>query len=146
MMPLHWTSCQNRHEAILNLLLEKDAKLDPTRARRTSLGWFARFGESAIILNLLREKGFELESHGRTPLSFAASEGHEGMVKLLIQKGAELECKDVHGRKPLSYAASRGRWQKCQAVVKLLVEKGAELESKDIHGRTPLHLRVMRQW
>jgi ankyrin repeat protein len=57
------------------------------------------------------------------------------MVKLLLEKGAELESKDKSGRTPLSRAAADGR----EAVVKLLLEKGAELESKDLgDGRTPL--------
>jgi hypothetical protein len=57
------------------------------------------------------------------------------VVKLLLEKGAELESKDNDGRTPLSWAAKNGH----KAVVKLLLEKGAELESKDrVDGRTPL--------
>ena len=49
-------------------------------------------------------------------------------MKLLLEKGAELESKDTeYGRTPLSWAAGNGH----EAVVKLLLEKGAELESKD---------------
>jgi ankyrin repeat protein len=55
-------------------------------------------------------------------------------VKLLLEKGAELETKDNVSRTPLSYAASNGQ----EAVVKLLLEKGAELETKDNVGQTPL--------
>jgi ankyrin repeat protein len=47
--------------------------------------------------------------------------GHEAMAKLLVEKGAKLECVDTKGQTPLSYAAFTGR----EAVVKLLVEKGA---------------------
>jgi ankyrin repeat protein len=58
------------------------------------------------------------------------------VVKLLLEKGAELESKDKDfGQTPLSWAAECGH----EAVVKLLLEKGAELESKDNnYGRTPL--------
>ena len=49
-------------------------------------------------------------------------------MKLLLEKGAELETKDTRfGQTPLSYAAQKGH----EAVVKLLLEKGAELETKD---------------
>ena len=49
-------------------------------------------------------------------------------MKLLLEKGAELEAKDKnYGRTPLSWAAEKGH----EAVVKLLLEKGAELEAKD---------------
>ena len=43
------------------------------------------------------------------------------VVKLLVEKGAELNSKDADGKTPLSYAASRG-----EEMVKLLVEKGAQ--------------------
>jgi hypothetical protein len=57
------------------------------------------------------------------------------VVKLLLEKGAELDSKDtIYGRTPLSWTAKTGR----EAVVKLLLEKGAGLDSKDIGDRTPL--------
>jgi ankyrin repeat protein len=56
-----------------------------------------------------------------TPLLYAAENGHEAVVKLLLEQGAELETKDLDGRTPLSRAVENGH----EAVVKLLVEKGA---------------------
>jgi ankyrin repeat protein len=57
------------------------------------------------------------------------------VVKLLLEKGAELESRDKRwGQTPLSWAAKNGH----EAVVKLLLEKGAELGAKDLWGRTPL--------
>jgi Ankyrin repeats (3 copies)/Ankyrin repeat len=62
-------------------------------------------------------------------------------VKLLVEKGAELETESKSGRTPLSWAAEKGH----EAVVKLLVEKGAELEAKDGNsGRTPLLWAAVR--
>jgi ankyrin repeat protein len=67
-----------------------------------------------------------------------AAKGHEAVMKLLLEKGAELETKDDdRGRTPLLLAAENGH----EAVVKLLLEKGAELETKDDdRGQTPLSL------
>ena len=62
------------------------------------------------------------DSDGRTPLSWPAWNGHDAVVKLLLEKGAELETKDSDGQTPLSWAAEDGH----DAVVKLLLEKGAE--------------------
>jgi ankyrin repeat protein len=67
------------------------------------------------------------------PLSWAAERGHVDTVKLLLERGAEVDSKDNDGRTPLSWAARRP-----EAVVKLLLERGAELDSKDNYGRTPL--------
>jgi ankyrin repeat protein len=76
------------------------------------------------------------DGYGRTPLSWAAEKGHEAVVRLLVEKGADLESRDSYdGRTPLSWAAEKGH----EAVVKLLLGKGAELEAKDkYYGRTPL--------
>jgi ankyrin repeat protein len=54
-----------------------------------------------------------------TPLLWAADKGHEVVVKLLLEKGAELETKDNYGQTPLLWAVEREH----EAVVKLLVEK-----------------------
>jgi ankyrin repeat protein len=68
--------------------------------------------------------------------SLATGSGRKAVVKLLLEKGAELEPKDdEYGVTPLWLAAANGH----EAVVKLLLEKGAELESKDDKcGCTPL--------
>jgi ankyrin repeat protein len=98
----------------------------------------AYFGLKEAMTTLLK-KGHDLDSknsYGRTPLSHAAGNGHEAVVKLLLKKGAELENKDTkYGRTPLSRAAENSR----EAVVRLLM-KGAELDTRDesSYGRTPL--------
>jgi ankyrin repeat protein len=90
-----------------------------------------------VVKLLLAQKTIHVDpkdSDGRTPLSWAAENGHEVVVELLLEKDAELESKGRDGRTPLSWAAESGR----EAVVELLLEEGAELESKDKDGRTPL--------
>jgi ankyrin repeat domain-containing protein 50 len=88
-----------------------------------------------LLLRLFKGKAVNTnatDEDGQTPLSWAAEKGHEAVVKLLLEKGAELETKDKdYGQTPLSWAAEKGH----EAVVKLLLEKGAELETKSNHGR-----------
>ena len=98
----------------------------------------AYFGLTGVIMALLKNiHDLDVkDTYDRTPLSWAAIYGHEAVVKLLLEKGAQLESKDnKYGQTPLSWAAETGH----EAVVKLLLEKGAQLESKDnVIGRTPL--------
>lgn len=73
-----------------------------------------------------------VQGSGRTPLSWAARNGHEMVVKVLVENGAEFESKDNGGQTPLSLAAENGH----EAVVGLLLEKGAKAESTDKRDRT----------
>lgn len=75
------------------------------------------------------------DSYGRTPLSWAAESGREAVVKLLLDKGAELETKSNTGWTPLSWAA----WSGHEAVVKLLLDTGmVDVNAKDEDSSTPL--------
>ncbi|KAH0533932.1 hypothetical protein FGG08_007454 [Glutinoglossum americanum] len=138
--PLSWAA-ENGHEAMVKLLLEKRAELEPSDSKygQTPLLFAAENGHEAVV-KLLLEKGAKMEStdnkYGQTPLSWAAENGREAVVKLLLEKGAEMESTDSeYGQTPLSWAAESGH----EAVVKLLLEKGADMESTDSgNGRTPL--------
>ena len=68
------------------------------------------------------------DDSGRTPLSWAAQNGHESTIKLLLVTGkADVDSKDDYGGTPLSWAAENGR----EAVIKLLLATGkANVDSK----------------
>ena len=120
------------------------SKYSQVPRQMTGLHLAAYFGVHEATNTLIgRGRSLDLkDGYGRTPLSRAAGGGHEAVVKLLVEKGAQLEAKDtLYGRTPLSFAAWRGH----EAVVKLLVEKGAQLEAKDtLYGRTPLSCAAER--
>ena len=61
---------------------------------------------------------FRSKTYGRMPLSWAAQNGHEAVVKLLLETGkVDVDSKDKgYGQTPLSWAAQNGH----EAVVKLL--------------------------
>jgi ankyrin repeat protein len=100
-------------------------------------------------------------------LHCAAFNGHEAVVTLLLDKGAELEIKDTQSYYPIHLSVSRGHVSITEqllaagadievltsqngtplhiaaasnhpAVVAVLVKEGANLEAKDANGLTPL--------
>jgi hypothetical protein len=98
----------------------------------------ARYGLGCLAEKLLKEPGYNLRADakdevGRTPLSWAAENGHEAVVRLLVERDdVEADPEDKDGRTPLWYAAERGH----EAVVRLLVERD-DVEA-DKFGQTPL--------
>ena len=58
------------------------------------------------------------------------------MMRLLLEKGTDLESKYKGGRISLPWAAANGH----DGVLKLLLEKGTELEPKNNNCQTPLSL------
>ncbi|KAF1970588.1 ankyrin, partial [Bimuria novae-zelandiae CBS 107.79] len=73
------------------------------------------------------------KEYDQVQLLVAAQYGHEAVVELLLNKGADLETKDKNGQTPFLRAAEGGH----KAVVELLLDKGADLETKGKNGRTP---------
>ena len=123
-------------------------KLNPTRnfsfpRERTIISIFADYGDNiSASYYLLSEKeinkvGIDFkDGSGQTPLSLAAENGHDAVVKLLLEIGkVDVDSRDDNSRTPLSYAAGNGQ----NAVVKLLLETGKiNVNSGGYYGRTPL--------
>jgi len=72
----------------------------------------------------------------RTPLSWAAGNGDEDVVKMLFEReDVTPSAADNDGRKPLPWAAGKG----CEDIVKMLLrQRDANADTADNDGRTPL--------
>jgi hypothetical protein len=74
----------------------------------------------------------------RSLLPEAVAAGNSMVVKLLLDKGVELESKDRSNKTPILTAVGKGYVE----IVQLLLEKGARLESRDLLRQTPLLIAV----
>jgi ankyrin repeat protein len=71
-----------------------------------------------------------------TPLAVAAREGHVGVVRLLLKRGAEVHTAGRTGNTALHYAAMEGH----EEVVNVLLSSGADNSMKIRYGFTALML------
>lgn len=96
----------------------------------------ARSGDVQKLKSILMtapESIGKTDNKGRTPLHISASRGRSAAVKLLIEKGAQLNAADKDGRTPLFLAVDSGDVES----VKLLVTAGADRSIADRSGVTP---------
>ena len=71
---------------------------------------------------------------GLTLLMFAARNGHERVVELLLRHGAKVNLQHSVGCTALMAAAQQGH----ERVVELLIRRGAEINKQDSNGGTAL--------
>src|SRR5215216_1981010 len=85
----------------------------------------ARRGDAAALKAFL-DKGVDVNSktrYGATALSYACDKGHVEVVRLLIERGADVNVRDTfYGEVPLGWAAGKGHVE----IIKLLLDKGAK--------------------
>jgi ankyrin repeat protein len=122
----------------------------------TSLMIASYFGLAAVVKHLLELDSIDLDSrdgtYGRSAISWAAENGFDVVVKLLIKgichrlkgiklpfrKKAQVDSVDRYGRTPLVYAV----WNRHVAVIKRLLKAGARIDVADDIGGTALSYAV----
>src|SRR5215210_3501012 len=101
--------------------LAAQAADDPGEALRAAAG----AGDEARVRALL-EAGAAVDAparYGQTPLFFAAQKGHLGVVRLLIERGANVNAREqFFGQSILDVALQSDNLE----LVRLLLDKGAE--------------------
>ncbi|RAO66927.1 uncharacterized protein BHQ10_002939 [Talaromyces amestolkiae] len=177
--PLHLAVAKG-HVAVIKQLIKYGANVNVEQEYgQTALHSAAANGDVAII-ELLAKAGADIDStsndckgyhgeygdgyqpfygnyRGQTALHLAVANGHEAVVKLLVENGADINSMEWgcnrnshHGQAALHWAAKGGHL----VMVKLLVENGAEIDlensyrgiedgdggDKDYGGRTALHM------
>jgi ankyrin repeat protein len=75
-------------------------------------------------------------AQGMTAMMMACQSGHLAVLKSMLARKANIECRDKNGWTPLMHAAENGHLE----LVKALLAIGADRKAKDASGRTALEL------
>lgn len=138
--PLHVAS-RNGHKAVVRLLLEHGAHIDPgSPSHWTALHYAANSGHYEVMEVLLDENAAINAKvfYGSTALHIAIESHHEHIIRLLLNRGADIEANSTGGQTPLHCAA----WSVPDDVrlIQLILDNGANITAVTEEGETVLHL------
>ena len=108
-------ACQYGSVEIVKLLLQKQAKILPDAEGLFPQHLVARSGQSPDILLMLEHYGADLDQRDKlyqwTPLFHAASEGRVDCIRVLLQRGVDVQILDEKHLSAMYYAAWEGNLQ-----------------------------------
>lgn len=129
---------------VVSRLLEEGSDPDDLSEAfdRTALGAACYAGHEDVV-QLLLDKGASMgfaAPYGMMPLHFAAMEGRQKIVLLLLNQGGHLyvNSPDTEGNIPLHCAAKTGN----EEVVKLLLDAGTDIFATNNENLTPLDVAL----
>lgn len=106
-------------------------RIDAPNARGETAAMLAALHGNLEIVRLLVEKGAEVNRPGWTPLHYAAVSGNVDLLRYLIDQSAYIDAQSPNRTTPLMMAARQDRID----AVRLLVEAGADPTPRNDAGR-----------
>ena len=136
--PLHLAAA-NGHVETVRLLLKYGAEADPiNRVIERPVALAVRKGFVNVV-ELLVDNGARLDAIGEgvwcSILQLAILHQQEAVVRVLLERGLDVEATDYNERTALGYAASLGH----HTIMQLLLSHHANKEAREDNGMTPLH-------
>lgn len=132
--PVLATAAREGSEKVVDVLLAAGAKVDqPNTYGDTALKLAALNGRMSIAKKL-RARGAQIETPGWTPLIYAATGGHDEMVRYLLAEGANINAVSPNGTTALMMAVREEKF----STAELLVARGANVNVSNEQGATAL--------
>ncbi|KAG6549424.1 hypothetical protein Mapa_009144 [Marchantia paleacea] len=134
---LHFAVKENDVTTIRKLI-ERGARVNsPDRFGRSPLHWAIVYGHQeatkALILNTSKRALDSTDSCGCTALHYAALGGRTEIGRILIDRGAQVNCADSRRRTPLHFAAQHPK----PTMVEMLISRGADKRCRDFREYLP---------
>ena len=105
----------------------------PNTSDETPLMLAALQQQESLVKRLI-QRGADINRPGWTPLHYAATKGHVGIIRILLEHHAYIDAESPNGTTPLMMAAYYGTPE----ATKLLLEEGADPLIKNQQGLTAL--------
>ena len=122
--PLHLAACSDKNYEVVTLLLDRGANINAKGYRRQRPLHSACSNKALRVAELLLDSGADVDaaSDSGTALCDACRENNEGMVQLLLGRGAKVNLAEIGRPTALWIACLRER----ESIVRLLLDSGAE--------------------
>ena len=119
---------------VVDLLLDRGAQTPATGPVGETLLNFAVTRGLERLFSVLVQKGADLSvrTDGNTLLQIGAAGGSLPILRVLVDRGQDVNASDANGWRPLHFAADLGR----AAVVEFLLTKGADVNARTLMGQS----------
>jgi ankyrin repeat protein len=139
-LPIHRAAKHGRYD-LVRFLLNQGTDIDVEGANGRSPIHFAAAQRSPHTLALLIERGArvnlssDIDDDCSYPIHIAANKGLAKNVRLLVNAGSDIDCKNTHSEEPLHLACQNGD----KDTVKTLLESGANANATCNRTWSPLN-------
>jgi ankyrin repeat protein len=132
--PVLVTAAREGSARVIDVLLAAGAKVDSANAYGDTALKLAALRGHLAIAKKLRARGAAVETPGWTPLIYAATGGHDDMVRYLIAEGAKLDAVSPNGTTALMMAVREEKF----STAELLIARGANVNIRNENGASAL--------
>lgn len=137
--PLLVIAMREKSADVATLLInDQRTDLDATNAAGENAMMIASLQGLTPMVKLLIDKDAEVNKKGWAPLHYAATNGHDDIVQILLDASAYVDAESPNGTTPLMMAARGGHITTC----KVLLDGGADVRLKNQLGMTAVDFAV----